>query len=102
MLLRDFLLQLFDLGALELGDPAGVHVHHVVVVAATVDLVDRRAALEIVLEHQARGLELRQYAVDGGQPDLRSEEHTSELQSLMRTSYAVFCLKTNTYTSIYN
>src|SRR3546814_8164619 len=26
----------------------------------------------------------------------RSEEHTSELQPLMRTSYAVFCLKTNT------
>src|SRR3546814_3182939 len=26
--------------------------------------------------------------------DRRSEEHTSELQSLMRTSYAVFCLKT--------
>src|SRR3546814_1563271 len=25
---------------------------------------------------------------------LRSEEHTSELQSLMRNSYAVFCLKT--------
>src|SRR3546814_5868370 len=25
----------------------------------------------------------------------RSEEHTSELQSLMRSSYAVFCLKTN-------
>src|SRR3546814_2853505 len=24
---------------------------------------------------------------------VRSEEHTSELQSLMRTSYAVFCLK---------
>src|SRR3546814_2887710 len=24
---------------------------------------------------------------------LRSEEHTSELQSLMRTSYAVFCMK---------
>src|SRR3546814_5495318 len=28
--------------------------------------------------------------------DLRSEEHTSELQSLMRTSYAVFCLEKNT------
>src|SRR3546814_10286632 len=28
-----------------------------------------------------------------GQYNLRSEEHTSELQSLMRTSYAVFCLK---------
>src|SRR3546814_5288212 len=25
--------------------------------------------------------------------NIRSEEHTSELQSLMRTSYAVFCLK---------
>src|SRR3546814_2702293 len=30
----------------------------------------------------------------GGFTDvLRSEEHTSELQSLMRTTYAVFCLK---------
>src|SRR3546814_4396557 len=27
--------------------------------------------------------------------DFRSEEHTSELQSLMRISYAVFCLKKN-------
>src|SRR3546814_947851 len=30
---------------------------------------------------------------DGKTIDLRSEEHTSELQSLMRISYAVFCLK---------
>src|SRR3546814_4610623 len=29
----------------------------------------------------------------------RSEEHTSELQSLMRTSYAVFCLKKKKRTS---
>src|SRR3546814_8126193 len=29
---------------------------------------------------------------------LRSEEHTSELQSLMRISYAVFCLKKKTNT----
>src|SRR3546814_10271604 len=29
----------------------------------------------------------------------RSEEHTSELQSLMRTSYAVFCLKKKNNTS---
>src|SRR3546814_5839969 len=28
----------------------------------------------------------------------RSEEHTSELQSLMRISYAVFCLKKKNYT----
>src|SRR3546814_2908496 len=30
--------------------------------------------------------------------DWRSEEHTSELQSLMRISYAVFCLKKKTNT----
>src|SRR3546814_5124412 len=38
--------------------------------------------------HERRGLETRE----------RSEEHTSELQSLMRISYAVFCLKKKKYT----
>src|SRR3546814_9501810 len=33
---------------------------------------------------------------------LRSEEHTSELQSLMRISYAVFCLKKNKHTNSYH
>src|SRR3546814_8795562 len=36
---------------------------------------------------------------------LRSEEHTSELQSLMRISYAVFCLKkkiTSSTNTVYN
>src|SRR3546814_3756069 len=51
------------------------------------------AAVEIRPQHQV----LEAVAVDvvddeGGQ---RSEEHTSELQSLMRISYAVFCLKKN-------
>src|SRR3546814_4990037 len=32
-------------------------------------------------------------AAKPGQAPARSEEHTSELQSLMRNSYAVFCLK---------
>src|SRR3546814_5205396 len=36
-------------------------------------------------------LELLSLAIDS----LRSEEHTSELQSLMRISYAAFCLKKN-------
>src|SRR3546814_8189780 len=36
-----------------------------------------------------------QFADQGG----RSEEHTSELQSLMRRSYAVFCLKKNNNTT---
>src|SRR3546814_4801198 len=42
---------------------------------------------------------LRRYIVaelpQPAQSQARSEEHTSELQSLMRTSYAVFCLKKN-------
>src|SRR3546814_9534586 len=33
------------------------------------------------------------YLLSGAVGTLRSEEHTSELQSLMRISYAVFCLK---------
>src|SRR3546814_5358775 len=38
--------------------------------------------------------------VEGAQ--IRSEEHTSELQSLMRISYAVFCLKKNKKTHKHN
>src|SRR3546814_2643964 len=35
-------------------------------------------------------------SADAASPPARSEEHTSELQSLMRISYAVFCLKKQT------
>src|SRR3546814_4475393 len=37
--------------------------------------------------------------VDAARQIGRSEEHTSELQSLMRISYAVFCLQTKNHTS---
>src|SRR3546814_9590590 len=37
-------------------------------------------------------------AVPSGRTRCRSEEHTSELQSLMRISYAVFCLKKKKHT----
>src|SRR3546814_3703344 len=67
------------------------------------DMMDTRAGGQIViLERLLRDDERRRSAIT----DLRagrSEEHTSELQSLMRISYAVFCLKkkiqiyTNTY-----
>src|SRR3546814_5304519 len=40
----------------------------------------------------ARKARWQRYSAPIGQPR-RSEEHTSELQSLMRISYAVFCLK---------
>src|SRR3546814_9177122 len=45
-------------------------------------------------EDRAMGhIEHAERAPDERQADGRSEEHTSELQSLMRISYAVFCLK---------
>src|SRR3546814_5658861 len=61
--------------------PAGDQRHH-----AITEMRDRRIrehALDVVLPH-------REHVADQ-----RSEEHTSELQSLMRISYAVFCLKQN-------
>src|SRR3546814_3746896 len=42
---------------------------------------------------QSRNLMTVHIAMEAGMPKVRSEEHTSELQSLMRISYAVFCLK---------
>src|SRR3546814_2738586 len=53
-----------------------------------------RAAKDI--DHVDRHPDLRQIAPDIFAVDMRSEEHTSELQSLMRISYAVFCLKKKT------
>src|SRR3546814_19759443 len=49
-----------------------------------------------VLANQATKAQVMAYdeAVQGGAM-ARSEEHTSELPSLMRISYAVFCLKKN-------
>src|SRR3546814_3553325 len=45
-------------------------------------------------EIRDNGAQIRlQPGVIGAQANARSEEHTSELQSLMRISYAVFCLK---------
>src|SRR3546814_3646468 len=42
------------------------------------------------------GLDLDHLCDQGEGARVRSEEHTSELQSLMRISYAVFCLKKKT------
>src|SRR3546814_7928791 len=57
-------------------------------------MLARRAAAEIVAGDQdLRALVLRLVHEEFRH---RSEEHTSELQSLMRISYAVFCLKKKT------
>src|SRR3546814_5532866 len=42
--------------------------------------------------HQDHMAALAKVVAEAGVPVARSEEHTSELQSLMRISYAVFCL----------
>src|SRR3546814_2609664 len=47
----------------------------------------REALGELLASHDMRAITF------GSAGDYRSEEHTSELQSLMRISYAVFCLK---------
>src|SRR3546814_1395816 len=67
---------LFDAGLL--GEFLGVG-HPLVDVALDELAPAQHAQLGTFLDLQVRGL--------------RSEEHTSELQSLMRISYAVFCLK---------
>src|SRR3546814_5980171 len=61
-------------------------------------ITDRNTLAGIVRAHEAAKLAGVRLIV-GCRLDLseRSEEHTSELQSLMRISYAVFCLKKNKY-----
>src|SRR3546814_1147917 len=59
--------------------------------------VDLHRILQLLFKHlldECADIKLGQLGVAG--PEGRSEEHTSELQSLMRNSYAVFCLKKKT------
>src|SRR3546814_5786838 len=71
-------------------------------VVAIAGAPDRDVEIHLVVDHI--GLRLAQVPRHAGRAQhragkapgnrvLRSEEHTSELQSLMRISYAVFCLK---------
>src|SRR3546814_6685644 len=52
---------------------------------------------EHMLAQLEQALALTGRQLPGPLPTGRSEEHTSELQSLMRISYAVFCLKKKTH-----
>src|SRR3546814_2448361 len=58
--------------------------------AARANMVSRRP-----MDHFARPARFTDHR-PRDRDDVRSEEHTSELQSLMRISYAVFCLKKKT------
>src|SRR3546814_1115715 len=56
--------------------------------------MEKHLPLPVDAEHFDRWLALfEEVAREACPPAARSEEHTSELQSLMRISYAVFCLK---------
>src|SRR3546814_6238159 len=71
------------------GDVAPVQRHHALVVVHRIQGAFREARRGRVVQPDAVGIGDR---LAGHRAD-RSEEHTSELQSLMRISYAVFCLK---------
>src|SRR3546814_8125685 len=71
---------------------AGDVVGHPVDAAHSVGDAHRHSAQEVIRAHGGR-------ADKTILAERRSEEHTSELQSLMRISYAVFCLKTNKNTN---
>src|SRR3546814_1679330 len=52
------------------------------------------AIIAVILTDQTQAVAMWQTMLELGlYVNMRSEEHTSELQSLMRISYAVFCLK---------
>src|SRR3546814_16745241 len=77
------------------------HLEHVPRALRLVEIAREDAGLEAertVVHLGERGVEIAEAREHGDRPEglLRSEEHTSELQSLMRISYAVFCLKKKT------
>src|SRR3546814_8912506 len=63
-------------------------------VASTIGIRPRMVVTVVSITGRRRWAPVRKIASRAGV--VRSEEHTSELQSLMRHSYAVFCLKKNT------
>src|SRR3546814_1659572 len=86
-----------DVGDFGFGGQAVGHHHEAVVLAGDLDppglqVLDRVVRAPVAALHLFRPGAERQAQQLVAEAD-RSEEHTSELQSLMRISYAVFCLK---------
>src|SRR3546814_4989725 len=63
---------------------------------------EAEALLEALLPFSGASVRIGISGVPGVGKSTRSEEHTSELQSLMRISYAVFCLKKQKKTTTTN
>src|SRR3546814_10710652 len=94
-----------DIGEARIFDPGGEIEQHRIspeIGALQIEILDR--GISAVGEQRGPviiGPDLHPPLIDAdrrGRVD-RSEEHTSELQSLMRTSYAVFCLKKKKHTT---
>src|SRR3546814_10710242 len=62
-------------------------------VAAAAGHRDRAVHRGVVVDRVVAAVAVRLRVSTAATTGVRSEEHTSELQSLMRISYAVFCLK---------
>src|SRR3546814_3638694 len=62
----------------------------VAVLVVLADQASKRLVLDLVAQHMPPAIRVTGFF---NLVQVRSEEHTSELQSLMRISYAVFCLK---------
>ncbi len=70
VLVRDLLLNLFDVTTDELRHLAGFETHHMVVVRTMVELVNRMSAFEILPGNEPNCLELRKNPVYGRQADI--------------------------------
>src|SRR3546814_6435727 len=75
--------------------------HYPELVARLEELEGERNRYKWLFEHAVHGI-FQASIHEGIRAANRSEEHTSELQSLMRISYAVFCLKKKTHHNNYN
>src|SRR3546814_1177572 len=91
-------------GRISLNRPKAIHALNLAMCKAMIDALlawrDDDAVEAVIIDHsEGRGFcaggDIRMLAESGAKDgtEARSDEHTSELQSLMRISYAVFCSK---------
>src|SRR3546814_10202226 len=94
-----FLLRRVIFGLRDAADPDDQALDALVLAPEAAEILapHHRRHLDDALVAEARGQKGRHFLGEFGgvvgRGRIRSEEHTSELQSLMRISYAVFCLK---------
>ena len=66
----NFILALLDFGVVEFFDPAALDAHEMIVMAALVQLEHGFAGFEMMPDEESRLLELREHAIDRGEPGL--------------------------------